>query len=186
MLVRQENFTKWYNERSYCLKLKKSLMALTLSVILLTACGSTLLATFRAGVASSKPFVSSLVASGAISQGKADTVIKDINDGITVASVGEQCITSAPGDKKIAKAKCYFQVAQGLRAILERHNIGGNSKLDQIAGIVEGAIAAFEEFFRNTTGGQNSITAGRTVDPEKVLEGKMKAFKVQMDAVTGQ
>lgn len=170
------------------MKLYKSLTALTLSAILLTSCGSlTLLGGFRVAVASSKPFVDSLVRSGAISQAKATVVIADINDGIAAASQGEQCLSAVTGTgnaKKAAQAKCYFQVAQSLRAILDRHNIGGNDKLTQIADIVSGAIAAFEEFFRNTTETQEAAITGPPIDHEKVLAAKMKALEEQMKAVT--
>ena len=174
--------------------MKKALLAFTLTAsILLTACGGNLLTGFRVAVASSKPFVDSLVRSGAISQAKATVVIADINDGIAAASQGEQCLKAVPGSgsaKKVGQAKCYFQVAQSLRVILDRHNIGGNDKLAQIADIVAGAIAAFEEFFRGTTGTQDSVTAtvagGPPVDYEKVLASKMKALELQMKAVTGQ
>ena len=172
------------------MKTKQSLTALILCAILVSGCGSNLITTFRVAVASSRPFINSLVNSGVITQEKANSVLADINAGIDVASRGETCvkgITGSGNDSKVAKAKCYFALAQDLRGILARHNIGGNAKLDQIASIVEGAIAAFEEYFRSVTGTQNSITAGgRAEDPDKTLEAKMKSMQAQMKAVTGQ
>lgn len=161
---------------------------LLLIVCAVTSCGgSGLIKAFRAGFAASKPAIQSLVP-GTISQAKADVVVRDVDDGITAAERGEQCIKSiveTGPQKRIGQARCYLALASDLRAILARHNIGGSSRLDQIASLIEAAIAAFEEFNRAVTFGSMasppSEDAGKAA--EKVLEEKLKDVERRLKAL---
>lgn len=165
----------------------KRLIAICTLAILLTGCGS-LIQNFRAGFAATKPIVQSLVP-GTISQAKADVVIRDVDAGITAAEHGEQCIKSiveTGPQKRIQQARCYLALASELRVILGRHNIGGSSRLDQIASLVEAAIAAFEEFNRAITpsGRAASLPSeekGKAA--EKTLEAKLKDVERQLKAL---
>lgn len=132
------------------------LSLLTNSFLLMSCGGSNLIAGFRVAFAASKPFVQSLVSSGALTQARADAATKDIDDGIAAAARAETCdkaITVTGSAKRVAEGKCYFALAQDLRGILARHNIGNNPRLDQIAAIASGAIEAFEQFFTTVTTG---------------------------------
>lgn len=133
---------------------RKFLIAPLLAATLLIAGCDTLLTGFRAGFAASKPAIQTLVPK-VLTQAQADVVVKDVGEGIDDIAKGESCIkaiTASGKVKQIAKARCYVQVAGDLRAILSRHHIGGNQLLDQIASLVNAAIAAFEEYNRVITG----------------------------------
>lgn len=132
--------------------LRKSLIALVLSCALFAAgCSPNLATGFKIGLAASKPFVQSLVTSGVLTQGAADTATHDLGDGIDSATRGQNCLklakTSATGPaRRVANGRCYFTLAQELRVILARHGFAGAPQLDQIATIVQGAIEAFEAY----------------------------------------
>lgn len=156
------------------------------ALVFMMACGS-ILQGFRAGFNVGSVIADDLVTHHVITQEKADLIKADVSDGIDAAATGEQCVKAATGsdtEKKIAKARCYFKVAQDLRSILARHNIGGEGRLDLIASIANDVIAALEEYFRNVTGeGVSRRAAAAVGDPDKTLEGKMKDAKSRLDAL---
>lgn len=173
---------------------KLCLVLVLVSSIFLSGCGSgNLIAGFKIGFAASRPFVQSLVQSGTITQAKADAVIGEINAGVGVAERGEAClreITVTGSAKKVAQGKCYFAVAQDLRVILARHNIGGNPRLDQISLIVAGAIEAFEAYFASVNpdadgGTSRALSSTAVQDPDKQLETRLKELQKQLKNVTG-
>lgn len=167
----------------------KSLRALALAVIicLVVSCGG-IIKGFRVGFSASKPAIQSLVPD-TISQAKADIVIRDVDAGITAAEKGERCmkaIVETGAQKRIEQARCYLALATDLRAILALHNIGGNPLLDQIASLVEAAIAAFEEFNRSiSSSGRDAALPSEAEGKaaEKTLEGKLKDVERQLKAL---
>jgi len=166
------------------MKLMKSSMAFILAVCMLSqvACGGSLISSFKAGFAATKPFIQTLVSQGVISQSKADAAIADVDSSLDFASVAQTCLSAAGSDKG-AKAQCYLTLANNLRTILARHNIGGSPQLDRIATIAEAAILAFQAYFNRV----NSRSVSRNqVDPDKQLEADMKAVKRDLDALTGK
>lgn len=145
-----------------------------------TACDS-LLSGFRAGFAASRPFIQSLVDSGTIPQTTANLAIADVNDGINTLTEGDRCvkaITATGSAKKVAKAKCYLAAARSLRSILARHNFNQHPKLNQVFTIVEGAIAALEEYYNSVTN-ESSVTI-QGDDPDARLERKLKDAERQL------
>lgn len=183
-----------------CLALVLNFSALLTLAFLMTGCESkNLISGFRLAFAASAPFVQSLVTSGAVTQTKADAAKTDIGDAITAASQAETCIkaiTSSGAQKRVEKAKCYFQLAQDLRLILERHNLAGEPRLDQIATIGAGAIEAFEAFYTtvNTGGTVTGPDGGIThtgadgisgSDADKELERSVKALNDQLKDLVG-
>lgn len=158
---------------------------------LIVGCG--LLDSIRSGWAGTKPFVQTLVTQGVITQAKADTAIRDVDDTLAQADVAEQCvdnITSSGNEKKVAKAKCYYAFAQSFRAILARHNIGGSAQLDRIAAIGEGFILALEQYFhRVTRPGEATVAQGEAdtvTDADKALEAAVKKQRAELKAITGK
>ena len=181
--------------------MKRTAITLVLASVLIfqLACDS-LLTSFKVGFAASKPFVQSLATSGALTQGKADIVVRDISDGVAAADRGDGCIkaitVSGPA-KRVAKAKCYLAVATDLRGILARHNISGDARLDQIATIAAGAIEAFEAYYTavNTgpavTGPDGGITHTGAdgidgSDADKQLESTLKSLNQQLKDLSKQ
>jgi hypothetical protein len=168
----------------------RTILACTLSLILLTGCaGGGLLKGFRAGVASSKPFVQSLVTEGVISQERADKVTRDLEDGIDSAIECEGClkaITVEGSAKQVAKAKCYFALAQSLRVILARNNIGGVPQLDRIANIIQAGIAAFEEYYRQVETPAFAMRGDPALsgDLDKELERAINEMKRELKEAT--
>lgn len=161
---------------------KKLLSVILLSVMMLGGCGG-ILAGVRTGWAVGRPIVDDLVAQQVISADTGAKIKVDIDDGIGSAERGEQCVKNVTGtgtEKKIGKARCYFQVAKDGRAILARHHITGNAKLERYVAIIESVLTALEEYFRNVTGPQDMAGA---VDADKELEGKMKAAEAQLKAL---
>lgn len=169
---------------------KAKLNILTISLCLLLSACSGLLDGIRSGWAGVKPFVQVLVTQQVITQEKANAAIRDIDDVLIKAGDAEQCIkniTSEGNAKKVAKAQCYYTFAQDFRAILARHNIGGNPRLDQIAAIGQGFIMALEEYFHRVTGGPRARGMATPVaDPDKALEDAIKARREELKAITGK
>ncbi len=102
-------------------------------------------------------------------------IIKDLDDGIASVERGEQCFNAVVGDKaqkRIGQAKCGFQIAQDLRAILARHNVGGSETANKIAGYINTTILALEEFYRTVTGPTAMVDDSGAA--EKRLELKLK------------
>lgn len=157
--------------------------------ILFTACKNEL-TVFRITANSSKPIVQSLVPA-VITQAKADTINHDISDVVAAATRGETCLAAVTGDKRqqqIGKARCYVIVVNEVRPILARHNIGGNSKLDLIAGIIGAAIDAFQAYHDAVlpTGGI-TVAAGQPITAndaaDKELQTTLETLKKRMDAL---
>lgn len=182
---------------------QKLVLSIALSVCLLVgSCGgSDALTGFKVAFASARPFIqNSLVQSGVISQQKADLAVADIEDGLGDATKAQQCvsaITVSGKAKTVAKAKCYYELAEGLRSVLARHNLGGVKQLDAIATIAEGAIAAFESYYASVNGTAKAAPAGALRsnsvagtpisegDADKQLENSLKALNEQLKTVTG-
>jgi hypothetical protein len=155
---------------------------LTVCILSQVACGSNLIASFKAGFAATKPFIQTLVSQGVISQAKADAAIADVDSSLDFASVAQTCLSAAASDRG-AKAQCYLTLANNLRTILARHNIGGSPQLDRIATIAESAILAFQAYFNRV----NSRAVGRNaVDADKQLEADLKAVRADLKALTGK
>jgi hypothetical protein len=129
------------------MKHKSLIPILLLALILQVACANAV-SNLRFGVTTAKPIVQSLVP-GVITQERADTIKRDLDDGLAGAVKCDHCwkaITSTGRQKDLAKAECALTAANDLRAILARHNIRGNEKLDLIAAIIQAAIDAFQDY----------------------------------------
>lgn len=170
------------------------------SILVMTACGTELVTSFKVAFAASKPFIQSLVTSGSLSQEKADAATTDIQTGVDAAARAEICIKSivpsTVGARRTARAKCYYDLAQDLRVILDRHTLEGDSRLDQIAAIASGAIEAFEAYYTTittspeVTGPDGGIThtgadgiAGQ--DADRQLSSTLKSLNKQLKDLTG-
>jgi len=142
---------------------------------------------FKVGLIASKPFVTSLVTSNTINQTEADLVNGDIDDSVNALGNAEDCLRSAKlytgRERQVEKGKCYLHAANDLRSILARHNFDVDLKLNRIASIAEGAIAAFEEYNRSVSGTAASSEGG---DPDKQLKAKLKDLRRQLKEATGQ
>lgn len=165
--------------------IKRSIMATTLAVCILfqVACGPNLIAGFKAGFAATKPFVQTLVSQGVISQAKADAAIADVDSSLDFASTAQACLSGA--SDKPAKAQCYLTLANNLRTVLERHNIGGSPQLDRIATIAEAAILAFQNYF-NRVVPRPGVRASSKVDPDAQLKADLEAVRADLKALTGK
>lgn len=169
----------------------KTLGALLLSsVLLLSACGGdAIITSLRVGVAFSRPIVQSLVDTHVIPESKATAVLGDVTDGLAYSSQAEAAIKQlSPSltkeEKRIAKARIYFALAQNLRTVLNRHNIGGQETLDKIATIFSGVITALEEYYRQVVPQPGvAARAASGVDPDKQLEQALKNAERQMKAL---
>lgn len=163
--------------------LKRLLLSGTLvtAIVMEIACSGGLISGFKAGFAATKPFVQTLVTQQVISQAKADAVTRDVDDSIAFATTAQQCVNSAAD--KSAKATCILNLANSLRTVLQRHNIGGSPRLDQIAVIVRAAISAFQAYFDRVSNPSMGIMAGGA-DPDKQLEVEMKAINARFKAAT--
>lgn len=176
---------------------KRKLGILVLCLVL-TACDG-LVGGFKAGLAASKPFVQSLVDSGAIPQTAANLAIADLTEGANDLTTAQQCLDQAKplagGAKRVAKAKCYYSAAQSLRQILARHNFDANAKLTRISTIVAGAIEAFEAYYTTVTTSTEAVgpTGGITStgadgisgeNADKELEARLKEAKRQLEELT--
>lgn len=166
--------------------------SVALSLVLLTACSGGLLRGFRVGMNVTLPFVAQLVTEGVISQTIANAVTGDIKDGIDGAVSCDKCLKAIASNvvgksRQVAKAKCYVALAGDLRAILNRHNIGGVEQLDRIARIISAGISAFEEYARDINAAESSkgrAESMSTENPEKKLKDAIKAFKEQLREAT--
>lgn len=175
---------------------------LALSLIL-TACSGGALRGFRVGLNVTLPFVAQLVTEGVISQTVASAVTTDVSDGIDAAVICDKCLKAIPSEitgksRQLAKSKCYVSLAINLRAILDRHNIGGAEQLDRIARIINAGILAFEEYARDIDAPEATIKAGvkrgsaRTAeaasepvgDPDKKLKEAIRKFKDELREAT--
>jgi hypothetical protein len=181
--------------------LKRLLIVPLLSLALLSAgCDPNLATGFKIGLSAAKPFVQSLVTSGVLTQGVADLATTDVTDGVNSAVRAETCLkavtVTGPG-KRVGNAKCYFALAQDLRVILARHNLGGAPLLDQIATIVTGAIEAFEAYYTSVnTGPEVSGPDGGITrtgadgiqgsDADKQLRSTLEDLNKQLKAITKQ
>lgn len=136
-------------------------------VLFMLACGSSdVFRGIRIGLAAAKTDLPPAVA-------------KDVDDGIKAVEDGEACLAAATGDraqKRIAQAKCGFQIAQDFRVILLRHNIGGSPTADKIAKYINTTILVLEEFYREVIPPENArgISAGVSDDKWKAAEQKLQ------------
>lgn len=159
-----------------------SLVLIVAMTLLLTACPNPA-SSFKAGFNATRPFVQSLVNSRVITQAQADRATGDISNGVDAAVVCENCLKAITSDgpaKKVAKGRCYLTLANSLRGILARRNFAVNARLDQIALLVDGAIAAFEGYYQGTVG---EGTADVGEDNDKALAAKLKVLEQRMKAL---
>lgn len=183
---------------------------LLLGVLLLTApvvyraCedSTAIAAGFKAGLAASRPFVTSLVDSGAITQAQSVLAVADLSDGVASVDKAITClkgIVSSGTAKRIDKAKCYYGSAGDLRTILARHHFDGpdmgSGRLHQLSTIIAGAIEAFEAYYTAVnarpavSGPDGGITntgadGASGEDADQQLGETLKDLKKQLDAVT--
>lgn len=169
------------------MKLMKPTYAFILAVCILSqvACGGSLVSSFKAGFAATKPFIQTLVTQGVITQAKADAAILDVDDSLNFASTAQVCL-SAAGSHKGAKAQCYLTLANNLRTVLQRHNIGGSPQLDRVAVIVEAAIAAFQAYNNRVISPANQARSSSRIDADAQLEADLKAVRADLKALTGK
>ena len=157
-----------------------AIVAPLVAALLMTACaGDSLIPPFRAAFAASKPFVQSLVTSGTITQEKADAATADIQSGVDIFDHGATCvngITATGRAKTVAKAQCYYNSAQEVRTVLDRHNIQGAPFLDRVSEVAQGAILAFETYYASVTSKQPSTAAaGDSTAPVKAVNRDKEA-----------
>jgi len=173
-------------------RLKREGLTCALLVLLLfvTACDG-VIAGFKSGLAASKPFVQSLVDTGEITQKQADTAVGDISDGVNTFARADKCLDQAKplakGEKRVAKAKCYFAASEDLRGILARRNFEVSQKLTRYSTIVAGAIEALEAYYKPVLSDgitvQSSAASVSVEDADKELERKLKERMKEMDAL---
>ncbi len=178
---------------------RTKLACASLVLIALMACSSSdFITSFRVAFSASKPVIEQIAETGAISKAHMDAALADVDVSIEAAGRCQMCIaniTAAGTQKKIEKAKCYYQLAQDLRAVLDNHHFQGDKRLDQISAIAEGVISALEEYSAAVNGapagkaGKSATRSdsGKTItvtgDPDKELERKMDGFATQLKAL---
>jgi len=167
---------------------QNKVLALALSLVLLTACSGGVLTGFRVGMRVTLPFVATLVTEGVISQSVANAVTGDINDGINAAVDCDNCLKAIPSSvtgtaKQAAKAKCYLGLSSALRSILNRHNLQGVEQLSRIARIIEAGIAAFEEYARDV-GPESRAESAPATNPDETLKKAIQKMKEEMREAT--
>lgn len=158
--------------------------------VLIAACGGPL-ETARSVWAGTKPVIASLVVTGQISQQKADTVTRDVDDTLVAGDRAEQCVKviTVTGDaKKVQKGKCIFQFAVDFKAILARHNFLHDPTLVKIELIGRALIAALENYYNRVTGKISATLnrSGEAIDPDKQLEIDVKAAEKQLKELKAQ
>lgn len=167
--------------------------SLFLTVILhMHGCGaSDVLKSFRVALASSGPLVNSLVAAGAIPQGKATAIVTDFNDGATCGltlsnafaaipkDIPEQEQTSRKLNASVAGLRCF-------RAVIQRQNFASNPRVQNVANIAEGILASLVVFYsepgemRASASPSATVTARNEKDLEAQLKTQVEALKAAM------
>lgn len=157
------------------LKQSKTLLALSLTLILLSSCGgNSLLKSFRVALASSGPLVNSLVAAGAIPQSKATAIIADFDAGAAcgLALQNDFAAAQSRADKLAASQRaltCF-------RTIINRQNFASHPKVQNAANIAEGILNSLVIFYSDsgsTADGPRRASVKR--ESEKAFEDRMEA-----------
>lgn len=156
-------------------------LTLALSLSLIIACGSTsVLRSFRSALAASSPLVNSLVASGAIPQSRAQSIITDFNDGASCGLTLENAFAAIPkdlGEREVTTRKLNASVTalRCFRAIIERQNFAANPKVQNVANIAEGVLASMVVFYSEPGEMKASAVRSATVTArnEKDLEDQI-------------
>lgn len=146
-------------------------LSLLLTIVIEAGCGgSTLLKSFRIALASSAPLVNSLVAAGAIPQGKATAIIADFD-------AGAQCGLALQNEFSTAttRAEKFAASSRALtcfRIIINRQNFAAHPRIQQAANIAEGILKSLVIFYSDSS----DTTTGPRRAPvsEKVFEERMK------------
>lgn len=151
--------------------LHKQAIASLLLILVLNCGGGTLLKSFRVALASSAPLVNSLVAAGAVPQGKATAIIADFD-------AGAQCGLTLQNEFSAAQSRADKFVASNraltcFRAIINRQNFAAHPKIQTAANIAEGILNSLVIFYSDPP----SADAGPRRAPisEKAFEERMKA-----------
>lgn len=153
----------------------KTLLAFSLTVILLSSCGgNSLLKSFRVALASSGPLVNSLVAAGAIPESKASAIIADFDAGAAcgLALQNEFAAAQTRADKLAASQRaltCF-------RSIINRQNFASHPKVQTAANIAEGILASLVIFYSDST---STLDGPRRAPVKRESE---KAFEDRMEA----
>lgn len=155
-------------------------IALSLLLTFILSCGgSTLLKSFRVALASSAPLINSLVASGAIPQGKATAIIADFDAGaqcgLTLQNEFNAAQTRADKFAAASKAETCF------RAIVDRQNFAAHPRVQQAANIAQGILQSLVIFYSDTGDASDSAKkAADEKDLEKKIEARVEALKAAL------
>lgn len=151
-------------------------------MVMLAACGgNSLLKSFRVALASSGPLVNSLVASGALPESQATSVIADFNAGAQCGLTLRNDFAAIPKelpDREEASRKLNASV-NGLkcfRAVVQRQNFASHPRIQQAANIAEGILASLVVFYSDSGEIRASAepTASVVARDEKELERELK------------
>jgi hypothetical protein len=162
--------------------MRRKLQVLALSgVLLLTACGGSLLTSLRAALTASTPLVNSLVASGAIPQSKATVIVQDFTQGADCAMGIQSEFKLIPSDdpeKRLKKLNASVKGMRCFRVIMDRQNFAAHPKVQTAANIADGIFASLVVFYSEPGEFRADAARGRTTvaaDDERQLERKLKA-----------
>lgn len=141
------------------------LAALALAAVLTAAsCDFQSDVAVRVGGATAQASIQSLVP-GVISQQRADVLKADVGSITKAASASIDCRKAIPGDaskieKRLAKARCYKELAVVIRGTLDRGNLTGHPVIDALFAFFDAAASGLEEYCRAVQcGGKNKAEA---------------------------
>src|SRR5688572_30547447 len=165
---------------------QRKVLAVALTVVLVTCGGSTALKSLRLALASSQPLTNSLVASGAISSSLATQIVTDFSDGTGCALTLESEFKAIPKDdpdNKVKKLNASARAAKCWRAIVDRQNFGKHPKVQNAASLVDGIFASLVVFY-SEPGEMRASAEGseRKAVDEKALETDLKKRVKELEA----
>lgn len=156
------------------------------------ACGSSsAIKSFRLALASSGPLVNSLVASGAIPEGKAGTVIADFDAAAQCGLTLQNDFAAIPPDltdreRTSRKLNASVTALKCFRAIVNRQNFAVHARVRQAADIAEGILASMVVFYsepgemRASAEGDATVKARDEKELERQLRDQVDALKKAM------
>jgi hypothetical protein len=136
------------------------------------------------------------VASGAIPESKASTIIADFDAGAQCGLTLQEEFAAIPKDAPDARAQKLTASTKGFkcfRAVIERRNFAAHPRLQQIANIADGVLASLVIFYSDGKSASAvsassvsgaaaaaTISAKTEADLERQMEAQMKALELAM------
>lgn len=163
---------------------KTNTIAAALLALVLMACGSNLLSSFRVALLASKPFVNNLVAQGILTQSQANGVIQDFQDGAQIAIDLKYTIDVIPKDDPNRKQKIAAEArlaAAGWRAILNRGHFNLHPRIRDAADLASAIMESIEIFYGGAAGRAGRASVGSEGELEEDIKAKIKELKAKFE-----